>query len=287
MFYKESMKVNHFGLIISVGIGIILSLFLGYLYAMVTYAMPIIYVNILLTFGFGIILGYIVRILVKLTNNRNRRSRLIVGLVIGLFAMYFQWSAFILVLFQDGFPTLHEFLANLHWITYPDNFIKAVADINHYGSWTAMGITFKGFVLTLIWIAEAVIIVGLPIISMLRLKPAPFSELLGRWYPKYTLYDDFESIAAVNKFVSELKDNALLAIKDLSGGEGIRYSKIHLFYHKDENVQYIAVDRIFVENQGRGKKRVEVVINNMAIDNESAQQIMDEFICKRIWIDSI
>lgn len=275
MLYQESMKVNPIGLTVSYGVCLILALFLGYLYSSITIFMPIVYVNLLLTLGFGLTLGIVNRFLVRLTHNRNKKSQLIQALISGVLANYFQWTAYILYAFNKEVPSLPEFFANLHWVVIPQHFIQAITEINRVGVWSMFGVVFNGFVLTAIWVIEAFIIIALPVTAVYKTKIYPYSELLGQWYPKYTLFKDFEYLSTTNKLQKDLQVDAISAIQGLGKGIGHRHSKIHLFYHKDEVNQYLTFETRLIE--GKGKVNSSVLINNFTIDRKTAELILDSF----------
>lgn len=280
-YYQESKKINPIGLIVSYAIYLVIGLLLGYAYSMITTLIPIIYINFLLAIGLGVTLGFVMRITVRLTHNRNKKSQFLHAAILGVLAFLCQWAAYILYISSAEVPSLSEFLINLPTILSPQNFFPAIAEINHLGMWSIFGITFNGFWLGFIWALEAIIIIGLPIIAVHRTKVYPYSEFLGKWYPKYTLIPDFESVFAVNQFEKELQINPLESIESLGRGLGLRHSKIHVFYHKGENKQYMTVEKVFIEGRGKGKRITELVINNFEIDKGSAQSILEKFGSKK------
>lgn len=287
LYYQESMKINPIGLTLSYVVCLILGLFLGYVYTLITIFMPIIYVNFLLTFGFGLTLGVINRILIRLTHNRYKKSQLIQAFISGVLANYFQWTAYILYAYNGDIPSLSDYLSNVHWIVVPQNFFHAIAEINKVGLWSIFGITFNGFGLTVIWMLEALIIIALPIVAVYRTKIYPYSELLGKWYPKYTLFKDFEYISTSNKLLKDLQLDTLSVLQGLGKGTGHRHSKIHLFYHKKEEKQYLTFETIFVEGQGKGKLNSNILINNFTIDKRTADLILDKFEHNKETVDII
>ena len=238
---------------------------------------PIIYFKILITFGLGITLGYIIKFMVRITHNRNQKSKITQALIFGILANYFQWTAYILFAYNGKAPNLTEFLLNLHWLIHPRVFIDAISEINKVGMWSIFGVVVNGFGLTFIWIMEALIIIAIPIVAIIKTKIYPYSELLNRWFPKYTLFKDFGSIAAVNAITKELQSDPIKTINSLGKGTGIRHSKAHLFYHKDEKVAYLTFEEIFIEDAGKGKKKKDIIINNFTINKGTAENILSQF----------
>ena len=285
MFYKESGKVSPLGLIVSFGICTIVAIVLGYVYSTVSLFIPIVYANFLITFGFGIILGLTVKVLIRLTHNRNRKSYLIQGAFLGILANYFQWTAYVLYAYFGETPSFYEYLSNLHLIVLPDFFFPAIAEIYETGTWSIFGITFNGTILAVIWMFEFMIIVSIPVLAGYYTKPYPYSELLNRWYPKFKLKRDFESIPSASDLLDNLNTNTFDTLQALGLGGGFRFSKIYVFYHKNEERQYLTVERMFVSSQD--KKTKEVIINNFTIDNKTAELILDNFDNNKERIDVI
>jgi len=276
-YYQESLKVNSVGILFHLLSSLFFTMLLGYVYTLITVFVPIIYFNFLVTFGVGLVLGVANRVLARLTNNRNKRSRIVLSLTSGLMVCYFQWTTYIVYLYQGQFPTPMEFFLGNVWIFNPSDFVNAILEINRVGAWSIFGIQFKGFVLTGIWIIEASILIILPITAIRKTEIYPYSEFLEKWYPKYTLSNDLESISTINKFTNDLSMDAVTAINSLKLGDAFRHTKIHLFYLKDEEHQYLTVEQIFIDGRGSGKKNRTIIINNLEVPNKIGEKILQTF----------
>lgn len=277
LYYQESMKVNLLGLIFSYVLCLVAALFLGYAYSVITIFIPLIYINFLITIGFGLALALGVRIAVRTSHNRNKKSHYILAFIVVLMAVVFQWATYILYVVDGEVPSISVYLSNVYWIVLPHVFFPVIAEINEVGMWSILGLTFNGVSLSFIWLLEAVVIMALPIIAVYKTKVYPYSELNGKWYPKYTLNQDFESVTGVTSFLNYLTVDPGSAIEDLGRGLGHRHSKVHVFYHKNENKQYLSLEKVLIEKQGTGKRNSEVVINNFEIDRNTAQEILEKF----------
>jgi len=280
-YYQESGKNNPLSQLVAYISCVLLSLTLGYLYSVLIIFIPIVYLNFLITVGLGLTLGLILRFLVRITNYRNKKSKLILALVFGFLTNYFQWTVYILYAFNGEIPNFSYYLSNLQWIALPTNFLEAVVQINRTGLWSIFGIVFTGFGLTTIWIIESLIIMAGPLVAIYKTKAYPFSELLNKWYPKYTLLKDFESVSAIGNMTRNLETDPLKSIQELKYGSAYRHTKIHLFYLKDDPNQYLTFENVYVNNRGQGKKNSTIIINNFKIDKESAQKIFENFEHKR------
>ena len=222
-----------------------------------------------------------------MSQNRDKRSQIILAIITGLLANYFQWTAYILFAYKGTFPLLTEYLLNLHWIVVPENFLNAVMEISKTGLWSVFGVPVDGLVLVLVWILEAIIIGVIPIIAVYRTKIYPYSELLQKWYPKFTLFKDFEYLSSIGLMIENLKNDTFKTINSLTKGDGHRHCKIHLFYLREEAEQYLTFENVVIEGRGTGKEVRNIAINNFAIDKKTADAILEAFDHKKEGIEVI
>lgn len=286
-FYEESGNINFLSSAISFLICGFLALVFGYVYSSLISIIPIVYANFLLTIVFGVSIAYLVKILVRLTHNRYRKSQMILALFTGIMANYFQWTTYILFLYNGGIPSINELFQNLHWLVVPENMFHNIIEINKFGSWGIFGIPFNGFVLTFIWILEALIIAGIPVLLIYKSNTFPYSEDLNKWYPKFTILKDFESISFMDSLTKSLLVEPISAIESLGKGHGLRHSKLHLYYLENEENQYLSFENIFVEQQGKGKTTKTLMINNFLISKQVAMELKEKYENKRERIEII
>jgi hypothetical protein len=281
LYYQESGKADPIRLALSyVALGI-LGLTLGVIYVYCETILPIIYLNIVVTAGFSVALGLISLISFRLSHNRNKRSQLIQCIVFVLIAYYSHWTAYLFYAGHGHPPDFGEYIEGLSYIFHPGEFFYYIGQVNYYGLWSVFGIEFKGIMLAIVWILEAAIIIGGPIAVTIRKKAYPYSEAVLKWYPKFTLSRDFESVVATESFLNELSKDPIEAIQKLDKGTAIRYCKIQVFYLKDEDNQYLTFERVTIEGQGKGSKDTDIVINNFRIDRITAERLLDTIPHKR------
>ncbi|MEZ4955431.1 MAG: hypothetical protein R2825_17855 [Saprospiraceae bacterium] len=280
-YYQESNQFNLRGIALSGLISLFAALLLGYFYTILTLLIPLIYVMVFITIGLGFVMGLIVKFSIKLCHIRHQQSKLGLAIASGLFANYFQWAAFLAYVFLGSFPSFTDYLSHLGWIFSPKEFFMVIHEINKSGMWSLFGVQVNGLLLAIIWIFEFAIILAVPILMVFQTTVYPYSEKLGKWYKKYTLFDDFEPIFSTQQMIPALQTDALSAIKNLQPGSGWRYSKIHILYLEEEENQYLSIEKFYIENRGAGKKNQEMLINNLSIDKRTADLIMKNFKHKR------
>ncbi len=278
-FYQESGKINPLKQSLTYTLCLGLALVLGYIYSVITAVIPLIYLSILISVGLGFGMGFICKALFRFNHNRSKRSRVILAVIFGLMVNYFQWTVYILWAFDGEIPAVDLYLENIHWIIDPQNFLDAIVTINTHGLWEISGIQVKGFGLTTIWIFEFLIIMAGPILAVLQTTIYPYSELQQKWYPKFTLFNDFESFSGSSQLITDLKSDPLKTIEDLGLGIGTRHVKIHVYYLKGENKQYITFKKISIqyERDGKSKETSDMIVNNFTISNLVAEQILEKY----------
>lgn len=287
LFYEESGKTDPIKQGISYTICIGLALILGYLYSVTIIIIPIVYLNFLITIGFGVGLGLVCKTLVRFSHNRSRKSQITQAVATGLLASYFQWTAHILYAYNGGIPGIGFYFANIQWIMVPKNFFEAVSEINRIGTWAIFGITFNGFALTIIWLIEFLLILSGPIIAIVNTRIYPYSELHHKWYQKYTLFKDFEYLSTTNSLINGLANEPISTIENLGKGSGFRHTKVHVFYLKDEQKQFLTFEGVLIEGRGKGKRNSTIILNNFMISKSNAESILDKFENRRERIEVI
>ena len=186
-YYKLSGNLNKIRLALALIIISVLSIFLGYLYAIISIWIPLVYVQFFIPIGLGIVIMHSIFLLTRFTKNRNKKSQITLTIFFSALTFYFQWCAFVLYAIHNEMPEIQYYFANLLSLLNPINLVSIIIEINQIGMWSVFGITFTGFLLWLVWIIEAGIIFGLPLIGVTRAEPTPYSEKLDKWYKKYTL----------------------------------------------------------------------------------------------------
>lgn len=286
-FYKASGEYSSNGTFFTVFANLLFAIIGGYIYAVIIYYNPFVYANFLLSIGFGLSIGMLNRFSVRIAHNRNKKSQLILAGIGGFMALYVHWAIYFLIVDMGSAPSFGSVFTKIWWFINPANFFHSLYVINSYGLWSIFGITFKGFFLLMVWLMEAFIILFLSVSAVYKAVVFPYSEKLRMWYPKFTLDIDFQSIASAKKITEELKADSLLTIKEFKKGTANRYSKVHIYYLKEELNQYLSIENFFLENQGRGKKNGTIMISNLKINNESARTILETYRHKREKIDLI
>lgn len=280
-FYQPSGLSHLPAMVVAFAIGILIAITTAFIYNFLIVIMPFVYINLFITIGFGITLGYISKFLCRLGKVRNTQHQLYMASVVGLAAFYSQWIAYFVFLVNGKF-SFHAYQESFAFFYNPRIFFSMLLELNQGGAWSMFGVMFTDFPLWIIWSLEAFLIVGIPVIIIIKHPKIPFSEKLNRWYPKYTLDYQFNNISTQNQFKKDLAENPEQAIKRLSYGHANRYSEVSIYFIKDEEYQYLSINNLFIANNGRGKKNISPVVHLLRISTEVAEELLTKFGRKKI-----
>jgi len=171
-YYKHSGAFDFLSPVYMVGLGGAGAVVLGALYGVIIWYMPIIYVNIVLTLGLGLAVGWLAGKGGQFGKVRNREMLIVFGGLVGLLADYAGWVTWVLAITEWKFLVIN-----------PVDMLGAMKEIAKEGAWSIGGdLTPTGIVLYAIWAGEAVIITGMSgFIAWRSLRHTPFCEICRRW----------------------------------------------------------------------------------------------------------
>ena len=183
---------------------------------------PIVYLSILIVVAFGFLLGLVANLLIKKFKIRNPMVVVLAVLIGGLMFTYFKWSLYDYwdgkemvdticdeldiskkelrknlslyneILEEDGLHIPDPDRSFIDVLTSPTTLIKDVKSINAEGRWTyksrsgnSEGTTVKGTFLLIVWIAEAGVLLFVPMAMALKRSKHPFIESEDEWANEY------------------------------------------------------------------------------------------------------
>ncbi len=276
-FYTPSDQLQPTNLIIALILGLIISSILAYLYNLLSTFIPIVYFNVLITIGLGMAIGLASRIIGRMAKLINKKSKLILVVTMAVSTFIFQWVAFLGTLKAGISPGFVEYLGDIPSTLFAGEHWSNLGDLYTYGAWSIGGLMFNKFLLLMVWLVEMGIILILPFMSVRQSPEYPYSESQNKWYAKYTLSDQFESMSSKRYFLDDHLGNPLNAIKGLQLGDGWRHGKVHIYYLDGVNDAYMSFEKVFIEGRGKGKKTSSYLIENLRLSQQEARSILNEF----------
>ena len=186
--YRHSGKFGPQALLVvplaAVALGWPLGLAYGYLIKWI----PFVYLNLLITAGYGIGLGLAAGFLLKRCRVRNLVVAAGLSVATGLLANYFQWNGHVHALFGEA-PLLCR----------PRGLWAAMQFLNEHGSWSlgrhSTG-NVTGMFLAGVWAVEALAILTLVVVfGTDPVRNRPYCEKSGSWLDEDTKYDTLAAFA--------------------------------------------------------------------------------------------
>jgi hypothetical protein len=277
--YQTPIQPNSLNVTLLFSFSLAFAFVTSILYGILIATLPVVYFNFFITLGFGIVLGYSVRILSKILQAVNRGISIRAALLSGLAAYYFQWVVYILF-FVEGNNFFEAYFTNPTLVFKPWIVAQIMMDIHQVGDWAIGSILINGWPLTIIWIIEFVIIVLVPAVIVKNQPISPFSTRTNSWYRKFILHKDFESIALKEEFTQSLISHPVKSINALKNGSVNYFSRVSIFYHEEDEVQYVSVQNVRRDKTGKKEMPTDVV-HLLEIKSENAKQLMDNFHAKK------
>jgi hypothetical protein len=187
-FYKHSGKFGVHGPMLAVLAACALAFPLGIIYAYLIKYIPFIYLNFLITAGYGFVFGFVTSLLMKFACVRSPAVALLSGLAAGIIALYGNWNGHIHVVVKDA-----------PWFLFPDQIGSVMKILYDKGSWSigfSSSGTVSGIPLAIVWIVEALVIVGLSgIVSYGSIADLPFCEEHRCWLDEEKKMDKLDVFA--------------------------------------------------------------------------------------------
>lgn len=269
---EKSFKLKDgFGIALS----IIWTFLVSYFYGLFIAISPVVYINYFITIIFGMFIGVGMKMLFKLFLVTNKKTAIISAVCCGLLGVYFSWVAYILF-FTPDIVSMDAYYKDFLLVFRPVTVFQIIADMNITGMWEIFGVPFNGWILALIWIVEALIIISVPVLFVKKQPIAPFSARTNKWYRKFVLNKDFESIALKEVFRNDLKANCIPAIEGLGKGMATHFARVSIYHLEDEFEQYITVENVRKDRTGKSEEATSI-IHLLVISKSEAELLIKQY----------
>jgi len=262
-FYSHSGKFTVYGPFLTLIAGVLLAYPLGIAYSYLIKWIPFIYLNCLITVGYGFAFGLVTYILLKFGKVRNNPLALLAALAIGLAALYGSWNGCAKALLGDKAPA---FL--LPWQMW-----RFVTILNENGSWGigfASSAPVTGILLAIFWIVEAAVIVGLAaVIPYGMIKSLPFCENHNCWLDKEKKIEKLDAFVLPGELAAfKVGDIAPLEqSRPRVPGSG-RFARLTLKYHPEcQDFCTLSISNVTMETDKKGnpKEVAQEIMSNLLV----------------------
>jgi len=270
--------------------GVAAALVLAFVYIYAVWYIPFVYINFFLCLGFGLGLGAALAALVRLGKLRSPGAVGALALLLGLVAVYLEWGVYLTLIFNSettgagaGADTTTSFSLSLFLdiITHPGAMWLAMQKINETGTWSLKGSTPSGVFLAVIWVVEAVIILGGTWLVAKAQATEPFSEASGEWATEETLAHPLTFAQDVATTRAALESGQFHHLTPHTAAEAeAPFARLKLHSApNDHNCRYLTLENVTttVDKKGKASQSTATVVQHLAISPAHFQELHRRF----------
>lgn len=157
---------------------------LALIYSYAIWYIPFPYINFILAGVFGYAIGMaIIIIMIRMGKVRNKNLARFFAILGAFLGLYFAWAVWadLAIHVGDSFVNV-RFSEVLALVLNPGLLFELIGEINSVGVWGLKSTAVSGTPLTIIWIIEAIIIVGVALLVSSGASSQPFCEINKKWF---------------------------------------------------------------------------------------------------------
>lgn len=215
-YYRPSGAAPIGGVLATLAVGCAAAILLGFIYAFANHHDPILYLNVLLSFGFGIALGWVVSRGIRKHHIRNTAVTALIAIVVFLVGYVTHWLFYIATVIVDSSKGSSFDIVQICTIAWdllqdPENTLDIIGELNRRGVWTigrpgrsSSSTPVRGLFLMAFWIAEAAAVGFFSIAGPVGDTKKPYSDRSSRWIEPTVLPACVAFVDDKEKFLSAL-----------------------------------------------------------------------------------
>jgi len=263
VFYAHSGAVPIAGLLAMAGAGAVGAVVLGAAYGYGIYWIPFVYLNLLMTAGFGFGVGFSVGLGARAGRVRSPFIAGGVALLAGIAATYVQWVVWLRAM---GLPVDPQ---------SPEMVLSAASIVNELGAWSLGSFTPTGAVLWVFWGLEAVITIGLAAFTAHSvLADAPFCEDCSRWLDAGPKVEPLVGITAGDHLMARITRGDLSPIHALERAPLGRTDFVSAQVHRCPACRQLATLVLTaVQLDAKDKRDEKRLLSHLLIDHATADRL--------------
>ncbi|AUC75801.1 hypothetical protein [Olleya sp. Bg11-27] len=286
-YYSPSGKFDSKAILYFILISVIALPLLGLAYSYAIWYIPIIYLNFLIAGAVGFAIAWLIsKFVITMGKVRNKTLAIIFALLASVITLYSSWVVWADLVINIGESygnsrigiTASNVDVNQLYIlaTNPLTLFELIANINEYGTWGIKSATVSGTFLTIIWIIEAVLIIGVTLL-LTNGSTVPFCELSNQWFNSKNL----PAFGAI--------DNRPALIKAIENGDPTVFNTLTLvtkadqdhsvftLYSSSNNENYLTINNKKAKYNKDGELEFEdtLLVENIYINNELKDKLIN------------
>lgn len=267
-YYEHSGTIHPIGLVYMIIFGAIGALVLGFIYGYAMRYIPFVYLNILITLGFGYCVGLLVGIGGRLGKVRNPKVYLLFGFILGLFSEYTGWVAWIYAASKQNALILS-----------PSDILKVIELVSENGSFHIFGWTPTGMVLFIFWGIEAIMITGMStILAWATCSSTPFCERCNKWIQEEYSISPLEPIKNPDELKSQFGKDDFSLLMSLKKHDAETNSHTQISLLRCPNCQqdhFLTIISVLVDPDKKMHKNL--MIDKLIISADNYRRIKEQW----------
>ncbi len=272
-YYRHSGNFEPIGLILMLVYGVVGAVGGAFIYGYATHYIPLVIITLVLTVGFGAILGVVVGMGAKTGKVRNMPVLVAFSAFAGVTAVYAQWVVF-----------LHLKLpAELGWMTSPADMQTWMSVMAATGIWEVFDWTPTGGALYAFWGVEAAVIAGgAVLVPWATISDLPFCEKTGEWAEDEEFTAPMEVPDDLEGLRIALEGNPAAALDQVEWLEELEdqflRAKIQYVADRPQTSYFLTVELVSlsVDDDGDLQESTEEIVQNLIIDQATADLVLGE-----------
>lgn len=286
-YYEPSGKVGTLAWPTWAGLSLVVFPILAALYAYAIWYVPLVYVNFVITGAFGFSIGYLTnRLVVRWGKVRNGNLALLFGAVGSIIAYYVHWAVWISLAmnmtdsaattFVGTIPTTNAKVEQIFALLLdPGALFSIIGQVNEVGMWSIKNFEVRGTLLSVIWVAECLIVVGAGTLVAWVGHGAPFSEQNDEWHEEEELVP-FQWVDDPTDFKKRLEAGDPLSVESVQRAEDEQGSHCTFTLHVSKgDWTYLSVKNRKASKNSKGELEFDEdeFVEYLAITETMATQI--------------
>ena len=249
---NEYQLSNNRGNIFIIGLllGPLLTSICTIIYNAIELVSPIFFLTLIIYAGYLFSIIFIQKLVIRISKCRSKESAMLYGIIVGLFAIYINWTSFInMLLDKEGI--------NISFFQSPSVLFNYMVDLSKVGYFSVFGMKVSGFVLWIIWIIETV---GIFLAGVLGgetvLHEEVFCENCDKWTEEIEIKQYLSVPNEASKEAILNGDIQLLLRQPLSNTNDSKHLKLNIHHcSKCNKTSTLDIDLVTSEIDEKGKRK--------------------------------
>lgn len=257
-YYRHSGRFSVPGLGIALAIVVVTVFLLSWVYGYAEAWIPLIYLNVVLAFLYGLMVGGAVVLAVKKGKIRNRVIIVALGVLAAVLAEWWGWMAWIFAASSQEALVLNPI----------DILTLVIPKLAETGVWSIHGATPTGWILYLCWLGEVLFVVGMIYVTVSGgTGGEAYCEDCQAWVEDSQIFQPYGPVQTLAELRSELENHNYERITRLAPQQASPFYKLSLRRCNCQKLHLFSLSEVTVTVNQKGETNTndKPVLNNLLL----------------------